>query len=301
MKLPVPTRLALASGLLALLSACGGGGSDGGSSGGGGGGGVTGPTPPSEASTGLAAPTRPTGGVVGSFGSLFSDVDKARRLVSELNAMLVRGPALVATQKLAAVEPAGSAVDVVRNCASGGTVRLLPLVGGNLDLIFANCQFDGYAFGPVTNQTATRSAMTATGFNVEYGGMLASGPGIAPANSDLGAYAAVCRTGTGTQCTAGPLYITNRMSAGYDFAYAGGAINGTVQCDCFGESAPSPAPVTVTMTAVFTNFNATSGTAQIFTSDGWLDVERQGASSYRVVVNSYAGGTQTYSGITPLY
>ena len=290
MKSPSAARIAITSLFVAVLAACGGGGGGEGDGGGGGGGG--GPTPPSEATTGIAAPTR-------ALGNLLSDTDKARRLVTELNAARLASPGLVAGQRMAALAAAGGTqASEIANCAGSGTVWRLLLTAPDpdkLDYRFNNCADGEYIFGTGGDGSAvaTREANTGSPYKVTYEEFELTGPGIAaaPANK-IGGEAACKVAATLAQCVTKPLQ--SELRAGYDAAYAvaPAAVSGTFSCDCFAEMQ--------SLVISFSGFGATSGTARVFATDGYVDVTRKTAGLYDVTV-VHQGGTQlTLTDVQPL-
>lgn len=281
-------RLASIASVVVLLSACGGGG--------GGDGGSNDPnapptlvTRPSEASTGIAAPSRP---LVYNTQSLLTDPDKVRLLVKSLGELLNKAPGLIAGQRVAILNPNGSAVAGAFACTTGQIEYATPPTT-SLSYSYQAC-FDGtftYTGG------ATRTPPTGSPYVIDYStaSITVTGAG-APTTPITGRTS--CTAGGGTpQCvtTQGP--VAGAVAAGYTATLAAGVANGTYQCDCFAESTVT---TPVTMTVLFDAFGPTSGKAYVYASDGAVYVNRLGANTYDVWVGLTGTSGTWYRNVTPL-
>jgi len=281
-------RLASIASVAVLLAACGGGG--------GGDGGANDPNAPptlvqrpSEASTGIAAPTRP---LVYNTQSLLTDPDKVRLLVKSLADLHVKAPGLIAGQRAAALNPNGATVAGAFQCTTGQIQYQSPTT--SLPVSFQAC-FDGVF---TIDGAATRTPPSTAPYTLAYaGGLNISATGI-PVTMIIGSTTCTFAGGAAAaQCvsTHGP--TAGAVSAGYTAAYAAGVANGTYKCDCFAESTVTT-PVHVTV--LFDAFGPTSGKAYVYATDGAVYVNRLGANSYDVWVGLTGTSGTWYRNVTPL-
>lgn len=279
-------RLASIASVAVLLAACGGGG--------GGDGGANDPNAPptlvqrpSEASTGIAAPTRP---LVRNDQSL-NDIDKVKLLAKALADLHSKAPGLIAGQRAAALNPNGAAVAGAFQCTTGQIQYQSPTT--SLPVSFQAC-FDGVF---TIDGAATRTPPSTAPYTLAYpGGLDVTATGI-PTTTIIGSTTCTFAGGAAAaQCvsTHGP--TAGAVSAGYTATFTGGVANGTYQCDCFAESTVG-APVT--MTVLFDGFGPTSGKAYVYASDGTVYVNRLNTNTYDVWVGTGTSGTW-FRNVVPL-
>jgi hypothetical protein len=188
----------------------------------------------------------------------------------------------------------GGSTDQTLNCTGSGTVRLFPL-GATLDYFYTACAQGDYTFGTgAPYGVATRKPNAGSPFELGYGDLELTGPGIAAAPNNRISGSATCKVmGTTVQCVTKPP-DPSELRAGYDavFSAAQGSTTGTFSCECFEPK--------LTLVISFTGFGPTSGTARVFATDGYVDVTRKSAGFYDVTIVPNGGPSSPLSDVQPL-
>lgn len=216
------------------------------------------PSPPAPATseTGLSDPTL----------KLNDGINDVLMLVIEMRDAGMQAPGAGAATALADLTPDSSDLSAVPTCSGGGTLTATAKTGGDYTYTYTDCKSAGYTF----NGTATVSSTASDKFDLSFTGLKVSG-NSSPETIDGSLDCTVSTTaGTAAQCIA----HYGDYKWGYDVAYTSGGAQGTHQCNCGNGS----------WNVTFKDFTSSSGTANVYATNGTAVVTRNGDKNFSATV-----------------
>lgn len=220
--------------------------------------------PPMPAGTGLSPPTL----------RLSLNADDAVLLAKKMVEAGEQAAGAVATLALGPLDPgvspgvSGSPAPLA--CPGGGTLGHAGAGAGVQAYTYSGCVSGPYTFTGSSTFTPSMTGGVVTNFTLAFDGMLASGAGSPPSLTGTLNCLAPTTAGAAPACTS----TFARIVWGRDTVVSAAGVSGTHQCSCSQGS----------WNVSFSDFNATSGKAFVYATNGIADVTRTGLKTFTVVL-----------------
>lgn len=186
----------------------------------------------------------------------------------------------VATLALGPLDPGVSGSPSPLACPGGGTLASAGTGAGGQAYTYTQCASGPYTFNGSSSFTPTMTAGVLTSFTLVFDGLLASGAGSPPSLAGTLNCLAPTVAGAAPACTSTFAHIV----WGWDTVVSAAGVSGTHQCSCSQGS----------WNVTFGDFNATSGKAFVYATNGTADVTRTGQKTFTVVL-TVDGTTKAFS------
>jgi len=186
----------------------------------------------------------------------------------------------VATLALGPLDPGVSGAPSPLACPGGGTLGHVDAGAGVQAYTYTGCASGPYTFNGSSTFTPSMTAGVLTSFTLAFDGLLASGAGSPPSLTGTLNCLAPTAAGAAPACTSTFAHIV----WGRDTVVSAAGVSGTHQCSCSQGS----------WNVTFDAFNASSGKAFVYATNGTADVTRTGPKTFTVVL-AVEGVTKAFS------
>ncbi len=228
------------------------------------------PPAPVPAGTGLSLPTL----------RLTLNADDAVLLAKKMVDAGDQASGAVATLALGPLDPGVSGSPSPLACPGGGTLSYAGTGTGVLTHTYTGCATGPYSFTGSSTFTPSVTAGVLTSFTLVFDGLLASGAGSPPSLTGTLNCLAPTAAGAAPACTSTFAHIV----WGWDTVVTTAGVSGTHQCSCSQG----------TWNVSFNDFNATSGKAFVYATNGTAEVTRTGLKTFTVVLTA-EGTTKAFA------